>query len=46
MSIVLTKITAYKIVYNPLGNCKIAISEKKETIIKFDMKKLMKLDFL
>ena len=34
MSIVLTKITAYKIVYNPLGNCKITIREKKETIIK------------
>ena len=34
MSIVLTKITAYKIVYNPLENCKITIREKKETIIK------------
>ena len=46
MSIVLTKITAYKIVYNPLGECKITIREKKETIIKFDKKKLIKFDFL
>ena len=46
MSIVLTKITAYKIVYNPLGDCKITIREKKETIIKFDKKKLIKFDFL
>ena len=46
MSIVLTKITAYKIVYNPLVKCKIPIREKKETIIKFDKRKLMKFDFL
>tara|TARA_B100001939_G_scaffold69593_1_gene58018 strand:+ start:560 stop:694 length:135 start_codon:yes stop_codon:yes gene_type:complete len=43
---VLTKITAYKIVSNPLGNCKITIREKKEKIIKFDKKKLMKFEFL
>ena len=46
MSIVLTKITAYKIVYNPLGKFKIAITAKKERIIKFDKIKLMKFDFL
>ena len=45
-SMVLTKITAYKIVSNPLGNCKITIREKKEKIIKFDKKKLMKFEFL
>ena len=33
MSIVLTKITAYKIVYNPLGNCKITIREKKKQLL-------------
>ena len=46
MSIVLTKITAYKIVYNPLEDWRITIREKKETIIKLDMKRLMKFDFL
>ena len=35
-SIELTKMTTYKIIYNPLGLCKIPISEKKEKIIKFD----------
>ena len=45
-SIVLTKITTYKVMYNPLGLCKIAMREKKEKIIKFDMKKLIKFDFL
>ena len=35
-SIVLTKITTYKTIYNPLGLCKILMREKKEIIIKFD----------
>ena len=35
-SIVLTKITTYNNIYNPLGICKILMREKKERIIKFD----------
>ena len=45
-SIVLTKITIYEIMYNPLGLCKIPINEKKEKIIRFDKIKFMILVFL
>ena len=46
MSIALTKITAYKILYNPLLLFKIPIREKKERIIRFDKIKFINFAFL
>ena len=46
ISIVLTKITAYKNIYSPFGLFKIPIREKKERIIIFDMMKHIKFAFL
>ena len=46
ISIVLTKITIYKITYKPLGLCRIPINEKKEKIIRFDKINFIKLVLL
>ena len=46
ISIVLTKITAYKNMYSPFRLFKIPIREKKERIIIFDMMKFINLAFL
>ena len=46
ISIVLTKITAYKILYNPLLLFKIPIREKNERIIRFDKIKFINFAFL
>ena len=46
MSIMLTKITTYKMTDKPLGFCNIPINEKKEKIIRLDKVNFMKLVFL
>ena len=46
ISILLTKITAYKNMYSPLRLFKIPIKEKKERIIIFDIMKFINFAFL